>query len=552
MKRHFGLFVVVLGTAASLRAAPQLRLTQTAVGLTIVTPGQDGPTQSVDAGNIGDGTLNLTVTASVPWIAPTLGQPHNCSFSDSCVPILIGLQTASLGNGSYTGTVTVSDPNAIDSPQTITVTISIGTSVPDNLEFFVQPGGSATSPTFYTATQGFAGASDSWLSITVAALGSFQFNVPYQVTVTPTPDMGEGDYNGTVSLGGSALPDDNKTIQVLMHVTTQPIAQASPTSLAFLVAQGGLPQTGNIYFGNGGQGTLALNGTTTPGDAWLSAQINGNQVTVTADPSGLSPGVYKSSVTVNSNAANANVTIPVQFTVEPPGPPTIFFGSAVNILTGDTPLAQGDLVAITGDQLSAGAPTDAQGFPIATQLNDTQVLVNGQPAPVLHTSANYAVIQIPYGAGVGQGVLQAITNGQPGNMISINIVPDAPRIGQLQDATSLQTVGDPMTPVAAGQTLILNGIVFVQTNPPATEGAAASTDPTQLQSVPLPQVCFGFATPFSSNTCVTATSAVLTPGNAGWYQITFTVPSGLQSGIMEPVYVQTSDATTNTIYVSLQ
>ena len=44
----------------------------------------------------------------------------------ACIPIQVGFQTSALARGSYTGTITVSDPNAVDAPQTIVVTVAVG------------------------------------------------------------------------------------------------------------------------------------------------------------------------------------------------------------------------------------------------------------------------------------------------------------------------------------------------------------------------------------------------------------------------------------------
>src|SRR5215831_10435180 len=40
--------------------------------------------------------------------------------------------------------------------------------------------------------------------------------------------MAAADYNGSISISGSSFTQDNKTIPVVLHVTTQPILQAAP------------------------------------------------------------------------------------------------------------------------------------------------------------------------------------------------------------------------------------------------------------------------------------------------------------------------------------
>ena len=84
----------------------------------------------------------------------------------------------------YTGTVTITDPNAVDAPQFVMVTVNVGGAVPNKLEFYVAPG-SSTSTSFTTgSTINPSVDSAPWFSIAVNGSGSFSFNVPYIVTAT--------------------------------------------------------------------------------------------------------------------------------------------------------------------------------------------------------------------------------------------------------------------------------------------------------------------------------------------------------------------------------
>ena len=59
MYNKFAPFFLMLSAAVAGSAAPQLQLTQTALGPLVIAQGQNGPAQSVDARNLGDGSLNL-------------------------------------------------------------------------------------------------------------------------------------------------------------------------------------------------------------------------------------------------------------------------------------------------------------------------------------------------------------------------------------------------------------------------------------------------------------------------------------------------------------
>ena len=144
LQNSCGLLLLILAPTAILSAAPRLALTQTAFSVSVAV-GANGPTQTLDTANIGDGALNLQTSSSVTWLTANLGTPHACALAPACTPVQIVLNTSSLTKGAYTGIVTLRDPNAIDAPQSVTVTVQIGGSVPDKLEFFVPPGGSASS-----------------------------------------------------------------------------------------------------------------------------------------------------------------------------------------------------------------------------------------------------------------------------------------------------------------------------------------------------------------------------------------------------------------------
>ena len=380
-----------------------------------VAPGSNGSTQTVQASNLGDGSLSLQVVSSVTWLAPAIGQPQTCSLKGNCTPILIAVKSSSLAAGTYTGTVTVTAANAIDSPQTVTVTVLVGGGVPNSLVFYVAPGGSATS-NFTTGSQVSTAVSNNtpWLSIAVNGSGSFKFNVPYQVTVTAASGMSPSDYNGTVTISGSSLASDNKQIPVLLHVTTQPILQASPSTVQIKIAQGANKQTSTNgalpYIGtaNTGQGTLSISNVsaTSSGGSWLSAQtVSGypNLVGISADPTGLSPNIYQGTVTIASNAANSSVTIPVQLTVEAATAPVAFAGGVLNngtFASGES-LSPGDIVAVFGDQFTYGDPQQAPSLPLGTTLGGTQVLVNGEAAPAYYVSSGQINFQMPTDASPG-------------------------------------------------------------------------------------------------------------------------------------------------------
>lgn len=566
---HICGIAVLLTFGSALSAAPRLTLDQTSFTVSVAT-GSKGPTETVNAQNTGTGSLNLSASSAVPWLVPTVGKSGLCGITGvgTCIPIQIAIQSSSLTAGTYTGTVTVSDPNAVDSPQNIVVVLSVGGPAPNKLEFYLAPG-SSTTTTFTTYRPANVSVSNApWLSVAVNGSGSFAFNVPYKVTATAGSGMAAQDYNGTVALSGSVFAPDNKQIPVVLHVTTEPILQASPSSLQIRIAQGANKQTSAngalpyISTSSSGQGSLSISSvsaTTASGGSWLSAStVSGYPLlaAVSADPTGLSPGVYQGTVTISSNAANSSFQIPVQLTVEAQTAPVATPGGVVNngTFVGSEPLALGDIAAVFGDQFTYGDPQAASSLPLGTSLGNTQVLVNGNPAPVYYVAAGQINFQIPFEAATGDGTIQVVRNGTNGNLIYVNILNAQPRFLLLGGGYVIMTTpagaltGIASNPATAGDTVVIYVIGLGPASPSVPSGTAS---PNPAATVGQTQVCFGQHTAVIQPVCTVAGFAGLTPGLVGLYQVNVTIPSGLPTGNV-PIFFTVAGEASDQELIALQ
>lgn len=188
-----------------------------------VTPGSNGSV-TVDVKNIGTGSLNVTAAGNASWLMPTVGASHNCpdGSGPGCVPVQIALQTASLAAGTYSGFVTLNDPNAVDAPLYLPVVVQVGAGVPAKLDFTVFPGGTASAQFSTTSSALVNASSNPSTLVTVMQNGGTPFSptIPYLVTVNPGT-LGTGDYTGAVGVAGSTNSADNKTIPVTVHVVAQ-------------------------------------------------------------------------------------------------------------------------------------------------------------------------------------------------------------------------------------------------------------------------------------------------------------------------------------------
>jgi len=156
VRLNFCSIPLVCFSAATLAAAPQLRLSTTTVGPIYVENGANAPAQTINAFNIGTGSLNLSVSSSAAWLSGSVGSLINCANgpAPTCNPISVAINPAGMALGTYTESLTVTDPNAIDSPQSVTVTLQIN-GAPSSVNLYVTPsGGPASSATLNVNTGG--------------------------------------------------------------------------------------------------------------------------------------------------------------------------------------------------------------------------------------------------------------------------------------------------------------------------------------------------------------------------------------------------------------
>ena len=561
--------------AASLAAAPKLRLVSSTVGPLSITLGANGAVQTVEAYNAGTGTLALSASSSVAWVTPAVGSSRACTGrTGTCVPVQLALQTASLARGSYTGTVTISDPNAVDAPQTVMVTVQLGGGMPDRVDLYAPPNGSYTDRTIYTnsfltsavtTTDGNA-----WLSLSLDGTGTFGFVYPYRFRGTPLAKLTEGTYNGSVTITKSAVAAENKTVPVSFTVTSKAIAATTQSSMEFRLAQSAKKSTQYIVVTNRGLSALNLTGATvatTSGGNWLSAQpLSGTfYVAVSADPTGLAVGRYSGTVSIASNAVNTPLAVPVDLEVVATGAPLLTYHGLVSNVTyaGGDALARGDIVALFGEQLTGFEPLQAASLPLGDLLNGVRVYINERPAPLYYSSYGQINLQIPYDATIGDAAVRLERNGEKSNTISVQLALRAPRILRLgigDYGTIVNQDGSFPIPVTAGiashpaktlDVLVMYALGLGETVPPVLSGAGApAVEP--FARVPLtPKVVFTggvTGTPASVDPFFVG----LTPNFVGLFQINVAVPRDPPKGATVALYLDDGTYRSNTVRLAIE
>ncbi len=539
------LFLTAVSSTTAL-AAPKLRLSTTTLGPISIAQGQNGKTQSLGAYNAGDGSLNITFSSSVPWLTAQIGSNISCSnnLALTCTGINVGLATSALAKGTVTGTLRISDPNALDAPQDVTVTVQVGGGVPDSLSFYVPPNGSNVRQSIKTSTNFAVSATPpgGGVSLTLVSNGggSFATTFGYDVVVNARQGTSEGTYNASLNISGSSISNDNKQVPVTIRVTSQPIATPNPANIYLKIATGGTPQSVDVNFSNSGLTDLTISGADPGTSTWLTAQINGNTVTASADPSGLANGIYNGSLTIASNAANP-VVVPVTLEVVDAGSPVSRYQSVVS-LAGSAPsseaVALGDIVTIQGELFTTQSTQAADATqPLPTTLGGATVFVNDIAAPIFSVSSSTIKFQVPYEVSWGDATVRVDRDGNTGNTLSLAILPAAPRVTsvQNQNGATVSTPGGPQTPVAVGDTLTFLGYGFGQTSPAVSSGIPAP-DGSALDASLI--VRFSTGGLFGLNLTVSPQSANLVTGAIGVYQVVVQVPDNSPRGASIPVTIE--------------
>lgn len=561
MIKYLSFALLVCACAAG---APKLRLSSNSVGPVFVAAGQNGNTQTLDAGNTGDGSLTLSVASSATWLTAAVGPTRNCTIAGTCQTINLAFNSSTLARGSYSGVVTVTSPGAVDAPQKINVTLQVGSAIPDTLDLYTAPGGTASiNFTLAAPIIGSTANLGSGVQVSTTLLGLSGSSYPIVLNAKTAATTPVGDYPGTIVFSGSTQAADNKSVPITVHVTTQPVVSWAPGQVGFRIAQGAAAVTSGIGFSNSGGGTLSLTGIT-GAPTWLTTSIVGTAVVLTANPGSLSPGAYTATLTVATNARNGSASIPVEMDVLTPGAPTTSFGGVVDdaLAAGDG-VAQGGVASIYGEQLADGAPVSVTKYPLPTSLNGTTVYVNNQPAPLYYISANQVNFQMPYGVPAGTAVVRIDKNGQTGNSVSVTVGANLPRIlllgiGNYPNAPQADgtypvpaSYGPPFQPIKAGSYLVLYAFGMGPTSPAAVEGQPApAAEP--LARVPNVQVLLGQTSLPGSGGYVTPIFAGLTPYFSGVYQVNVQIPANAPKGDAVNLSLLVNGAVSNRVTIAIQ
>jgi uncharacterized protein (TIGR03437 family) len=473
-----------------------------------------------------------------------------------------------LGPGVYTGNVNVlSSDLFVDTKPlpwlVIPVTLTITPVTPPSLQasvgklsFDYQIGGSVPpmqSVSVTTSTGAALGFSVSGSSAPAGWLGvsSNSASTPATASVSVNPaGLAPGVYSGSVTL----TPSSGQAVAIPVGLTVRgtPTVSASPASVAFTWRQGDPKPPAQSIQVNGSATGLGFSAQAASGTTWLSVSPAGGTapatLTITADPSGLAPGPYSSSVTVSGTGGAAGQTaVAVTLQVTPALPTITRIGNAASYASNS--VAPGEMVTIFGSGLGpktlAGMVVDGTGN-AATSVGGVQVLFNGIAAPAIYASEGQVAAVVPYGmAGKVGALVQVSYSGQTSNGVYLPVVVAMPGIfaadafgtGPGAIANQDYSPNSPNHPAERGSTVVLYLTGEGQTIPGGTDGKI-----TKASAAPpyVPQPVLPVTATIDGQPAVVAFYGEAPDIIAGVMQVNVVIPSGARSGDL-PVVVKVGE-----------
>ena len=383
-----------------------------------LTQGGSASPQSVSVFSTAPTSFTAAASGSFLTVSPSSGQTPGS--------VTVSVNAASLTPNTYTGSITFSANGA--APAVVQVTLQV--QAPPPTQLIVSPGAVSTSVVANSGpvTNQFAVSNPGsqpvpfsvqvvqaapWLSLNTSSGTAAAGGAPAIVSFSLNPqNLNPGTYSTTLQVSGTGV--DPQSVGVSLLVSSQSLnIVLSQTGLQFTgVTQGIPPASATFAILNGGLGTLPWNlavATYPLGspNTWLTVSpLTGSSVagsasitpvTVSVDPSKLTPGQYFGTITVTAaGASNSPQQVVVVFNVLAVGqtPPPLVLPSGV-IFVGDAGGANPQPSLVTLSNAGAGSVSYASTVTTDDNLgwlsrSPTSGIVNPGAPATLALNANTA------------------------------------------------------------------------------------------------------------------------------------------------------------------
>jgi uncharacterized protein (TIGR03437 family) len=333
------------------------------------------------------------------------------SILDPPSPLYSGTTTNALTNPSKP-TITSISPSQVTAEQVTTVTI-------DGSGFL-----SGLTPAVTTA----AG------SVTIVSLSVSFTEVRFQLKMSATSPV--PPYVATVILTNPGGLSATATFPVAKAAAGMLRIQANPAALNLTGQANGRLSTGDVTISNTSE-TGSIQYSVASSGSWLKVTPLGggtqSKITITADPTGLTPSVYRGSVTITPAGGGAPVEVPVTFTVQAPPEVTIPAADLIFLTRAGASPPPAQFEPVSGSVLGLA-------FTVQTSASSTWLTVSQNSGT---TPANLAVTVDPAGLSPDTytGTITVMgTNGAVGLTtvkVKMTVAQPLPAISLVANAASL-------------------------------------------------------------------------------------------------------------------
>ena len=212
-----------VGAGAVVNAA-EIGLTATALSPTCDF-GTNASAQTFSIFNSGGGTLNYTFSESLDWLS--LSSTSGSATTEANL-ITISYATSGLEAGTYNGTITITDGAASNTPQTLSVSLTVNAppaiaANPNELEASLRAG-TTTTKAFTISNTGSGtleyalSESESWLSLDRAS-GTAKAESDEILVTLDASDLFEGTYSTDITITDSNGTSTPETVTVTLNIT---------------------------------------------------------------------------------------------------------------------------------------------------------------------------------------------------------------------------------------------------------------------------------------------------------------------------------------------
>jgi len=219
---------------------------------------------------------------------------------------------------------------------------------------------------------------------------------------------------------------------------------------------------------------------------------------------------------------------------------------------GYAPVAPGTLVTIYGSNLASSSKNSS--IPLPLEVDGTQVLLSGQPLPILNISPNQINMQIPFDIPVNTSHQIVVRRG---NALSVpesfNVASAQPGIFTRNSTGTGQgvvigpdqiTIADSAKPALRGQAIVIYCTGVGAVTPSVVLGAAAPSSPLAA-TVSSVEVLVG-------EKKAQVLFSGLTPGFSGLYQVNAVLAADTPTGDAVPVTISTSGQISNIVTIAVR